>query len=76
MSRKNELIYCNCCGKVICAVELEQKTSYLAIRKAWGYFSNGKDGKIHSVDICESCCEKIAETFVLPPEDGQLTEYL
>lgn len=76
MSRKEHVIYCNCCGRTICPEEMKDKTSFLAIRKEWGYFSRKKDGKISSADICEPCCEKLAESFALPPEIGQTTEYL
>lgn len=76
MSRKENQIYCNRCGRLICAEEQKDKTSFLTIRKEWGYFSKGKDGKVYSVDLCETCCETMAEGFILPPEIKQITEFL
>lgn len=76
MSRKNGMIYCNHCGRAICTEELKDKTSFLAIRKEWGYFSEKKDGMIHSMDICESCYEKMVESFVIPPEEKKMTEFV
>lgn len=76
MSRKNQIIYCNCCGKEICAESLAEHTSFLTVKKEWGYFSHKKDGKIHSADICEECCQKLAETFAIPPEEEEITEFV
>lgn len=76
MSRKEKVIYCNCCGRVICAEEQQDKTSFLTIKKAWGYFSGHKDGEIHSMDICEPCYEKMVQTFQIAPEIEQITELL
>lgn len=76
MSRKDNAIYCNRCGRLICPEELKDKTSFLLIRKEWGYFSDKKDGKIHSMDICEPCYEALAESFAIPPDVRQKTELL
>lgn len=76
MSRKRNMIYCNCCGRPICLREQKDKTSFLRIKKEWGYFSNGKDGKLYSVDICEPCCETLVKSFAIPPEIDQVTEYV
>ena len=69
MSRKNGIIYCNRCGKEICMEDWKDRTSFLAIRKEWGYFSDKKDGMIHSMDICE-------ESLVIPPEEKKMTEFV
>lgn len=76
MSRKSNFIYCNCCGGQICAKEKENEASFLAINKEWGYFSGGKDGEIHSMDICEPCYEKLIQSFETAPEIKKVTEYL
>lgn len=76
MSRKNGMIYCNRCGRIICAEEVKDKTSFLSIQKEWGYFSDKKDGMIHSMDICESCYEVMVETFVIPPDEKKMTEFV
>jgi hypothetical protein len=76
MSRKDQKIYCNCCGKVICMLSEKDHTSFLTVEKEWGYFSDKKDGRIHRMDICESCYEKMVGKFVIPPEEEQVTEFV
>lgn len=76
MSRKAKGIYCNCCGRKICTEGQLDKASFLAIRKEWGYFSRNKDGKIHSMDICEPCYDKLVQTFAIAPEEETITEFL
>ena len=76
MSRKDQKIYCNCCGKMICLLSEKDRTSFLTVEKEWGYFSDKKDGRIHRMDICESCYEKMVEKFVIPPEEKQVTEFV
>lgn len=76
MSRKENAIYCNCCGRLICQEEERDKTSFLTIKKEWGYFSDKKDGTVHSMEICEECYERLAESFVIPPEIKQITEFM
>ncbi len=51
-------------------------TSFLTVEKEWGYFSDKKDGRIHRMDICESCYEKMVGKFVIPPEEEQVTEFV
>ena len=68
MSRNNDMIYCNRCGRIICRMEQQERTSFLTVRKNWGYFSDNKDGKLYIVDICEPCCDRLAEEFVIAPE--------
>lgn len=74
MSRKADTIYCNCCGRAICAQAEQERKSFLAIRKEWGYFSKGKDGEIHSMDICEPCYDKLVQNFAIAPQKEQITE--
>jgi len=54
----------------------KNRTSFLTVEKEWGYFSDKKDGRIHRMDICESCYEKMVEKFVIPPEEKQVTEFV
>jgi hypothetical protein len=54
----------------------KDRTSFLTVEKEWGYFSDKKDGRIHRMDICESCYEKMVEKFVIPPEEKQVTEFV
>ena len=66
-NEKIEKIFCNMCGKEI------QKSDgffhdHIHIDKTWGYFSE-KDGKTHSFDICETCYDRLLESFVLPVTD-------
>ena len=76
MSKKRNMIYCNCCGRPICPVVQKDKTSYLHIKKEWGYFSDEKDGTIHRLDICEPCYEALVKSFAIPPQIDQTTEYV
>lgn len=76
MSRIDQKIYCNCCGKMICLSAEKDRASFLTVEKEWGYFSNEKDGRIHRMDICEPCYEKMIEKFAIPPEEKQVTEFV
>lgn len=74
MSKKAGMIICNCCGRVICAEEYKETASYLAIKKEWGYFSDGKDGTVHSMDICEKCYDRLVQECSIAPQIDQVTE--
>lgn len=74
MSKKAEIIVCNCCGRVICTENQKEMASYLTIKKAWGYFSDGKDGTVHSMDICEECYDRMVREFSIAPQIDQVTE--
>lgn len=76
MSRKEGMIYCNCCGGNICPEKEKGTTSFLTIEKEWGYFSEKKDGMVHRMDICEKCYEKMIQSFIIPPDKKHITEYL
>ena len=47
MSRKDQKIYCNCCGKMICLLSEKDRTSFLTVEKG-GVFSDKKDGRIQN----------------------------
>lgn len=74
MSKKAEIIFCNYCGKAICTEDQRETASYLAIKKEWGYFSDGKDGTVHSMDICEECYDRMVQEFSIAPQIDQVTE--
>lgn len=74
MSKKDGMIYCNRCGKEICPEGMRDKTSFLTVRKVWGYFSENKDGKIYSVELCETCCDEMVQSFVIAPKIEDNTE--
>lgn len=74
MSKKAGMIFCNCCGKAICAEEKSGMASYLAIKKEWGYFSDGKDGTIHSLELCEPCYDRMVQGFAIAPQIDRVKE--
>lgn len=76
MSREDGIIYCNRCGKRICLEAEKDKTSYLTVRKTWGYFSQNKDGMISSVELCETCCDEMVQEFAIAPQIEENTELI
>ena len=44
MSRKDQKIYCNCCGKMICLLSEKDRTSFLTVEKEWVFFPIKKTG--------------------------------
>lgn len=71
---ENTIRYCNSCGKKLETTN-NNREDYLFVQKEWGYFS-GKDGQIHSFYLCESCYDKMTETFCIPPAVREQTELL
>lgn len=66
-------VVCNVCGRT-----LEMKNGILRedafeARKQWGYFSK-KDAMMHSFVMCESCYDKIVDSFAIPPTVEEVTE--
>lgn len=57
-------VVCNQCGKEI-RTEAPHYEDYVSFRKEWGYFSN-KDLEIHEFCLCESCYDKIVQSFAKP----------
>ena len=76
MSKISNVIYCNCCGRKICNAGGEERASFLAIRKTWGYFSDQKDGSIHTMEICEPCYDRLIKSFAIAPEIEPVTALL
>lgn len=60
-------IVCNCCGRKLALNDGMMTEEALRIEVEWGYFS-GKDGEIHSFDICEECYDRLIQNFAVPPE--------
>ena len=68
-------IICNRCGKETKVVSGIPKREMLHVEHTWGYFS-GKDGEIHSFDLCESCYDLLVQVFKIPPEKKEQTTLL
>lgn len=75
MEKKQYKTICNKCGREIKVENGIEKQDYLAVTKQWGYFSS-KDGKSYKFIMCEECVDKLAESFVIPVEVTDITEYL
>ena len=73
--RKNNQIYCNCCGGKISENAEKITRDFLHIEKVWGYFSK-KDGEHHSFDLCEACSDRMRKEFVLEEEIWEETELI
>lgn len=67
-------IICNLCGKSIEVTDVE-KTDYIEVKKAWGYFSD-KDGETHRFCICEACYDAMIKGFQVPVDIEQTKELL
>ena len=61
---------CHCCGRAI------GQEDYLNIEKVWGYFSKGKDGQKHEINICEDCYDRWIQGFKKAPEVTEMTELI
>lgn len=66
-------LFCNCCGKEIPVDKGIAQKGVFSVRHAWGYFS-GKDGQIHSFDLCEDCYDEITGGFAIPVTVEDATE--
>lgn len=71
--RKENRIFCNCCGR-----ELKKQgdmclEDFLHIKKDWGYFSS-KDGCSQEADVCEECLAQWMGTFRYAPDSWERTE--
>ena len=59
-------IICNRCGKEIFVQNDIPSGEVLSVEKQWGYFSDNKDGEIHSFDLCEECYDEFVSGFKHP----------
>lgn len=73
--RKQDKIFCNCCGKEILLQNGIETEGVCTIRTKWGYFSN-KDGEQHRFELCEACYDKWIAGFAFSPEITEQTELL
>ena len=62
-----EKIICNKCGKIILVNHGIAEADVLSVEKRWNYFSQ-KDNDVHRFDLCETCYDKLIETFQIPIE--------
>lgn len=67
---KNEVRYCNCCGKEFAMNGDMFVEDFLHISKEWGYFSS-QDGMNMTADVCEKCLVDWMKNFKYKP---QMTE--
>ncbi len=58
-------IKCNVCGKELKVENGIVMEGVFSVDYNWGYFS-GKDGEMHSFDICEECYDQIMKQFKIP----------
>ena len=67
---------CNSCGKMILQSEnglmMEEMASF---SHTWGYFSQ-KDGLKQEFELCESCFDRIAESFQISVDTTEQKEML
>lgn len=76
MSRMLGMIYCNHCGEKICSENQRDKVSFVTVRKEWGYFSEEKDGEVHSMDFCEACYDDFVKELAIAPQIEYITEFV
>lgn len=62
---KKYSLYCNMCGRELKEEQGIIREGVLSVEQGWGYFS-GKDGEIHSFDLCEHCYDKLTAQFQIP----------
>lgn len=67
---ENNKIVCHCCGNLI------EKEDFLSIEKVWGYFSRGKDGQKHQINLCEACYDRWIQGFKYAPDVTEITELM
>lgn len=72
MKRENN-IFCNCCGREMKKAGDMFLEDFLHISKDWGYFSE-KDGCTQEADICEQCLSDWMKTFQYAPDCRERTE--
>lgn len=73
--RRDDHIFCNMCGKKIMIKNGILAEEVLSVKKAWGYFSK-RDGICSEFDLCEECCERVMEQFVIPASETEQKELL
>ncbi|MCD8364664.1 MAG: hypothetical protein LUC83_02395 [Clostridiales bacterium] len=71
--KRNQEIYCNCCGKKILSQTDKTTEDFFHLEKTWGYFSS-KDGLMQTADVCEACMDQWMQGFQIPSETSERTE--
>ena len=56
---------CNVCGKTLRVENGLLKEDVFAAVKEWGYFSK-RDLEVHQFNVCETCYEKMIDSFIIP----------
>jgi len=76
-NRKNQIqeVTCNMCGRVLKVENGIIKEGVFGSEYLWSYFS-GKDGEVHSFDLCEQCYDKLVKQFKIMPEIKETTELI
>lgn len=73
--KQTAAIWCNMCGKEIRQEQGIVKEGCFYADQSWGYFSS-KDGIRHQFDLCESCYDKMIQSFVIPVTETENTEMI
>ena len=60
-------VLCNCCGASCRPSEDAYSFEYATISADWGYGSKGRDMQSHQAHLCQSCYEKMIESWVITP---------
>lgn len=68
-------VYCNQCRKSLIVENGIIKEGCYNGDVVWGYFST-MDGMKHSFDLCEDCYRKMVQTFAIPVEESDETEFV
>lgn len=68
-------VICNGCGKIIAVRQGIPQEGICSVRQMWSYLS-GKDGDVDEFVLCESCYDRITESFVVPLTRTEQTEWL
>ncbi len=61
MSEKDAVV-CNSCGRMIRLNHGTEREDALFVKKDWGFFSE-KDLETHEFVLCESCYDKMINSF-------------
>jgi ribosomal-protein-alanine N-acetyltransferase len=72
---EENVMYCNCCGKILKAENGILLEDAFEATKEWGYFSE-KDMEVHHFNLCEDCYNKLISEFKIPVEVRRKLEVL
>lgn len=63
--KKGKQLFCNVCGKELKVERGILKEGVFEAVKEWGFFST-RDLEVHHFDMCETCYDKMVESFAIP----------